>query len=325
MPRFIKAYIKLPASMGICLLFCSGTLSLAPSLTLAQQVTAMEPQSAEGNIGALEPPKFDPTKLELQSHAPAVIHFNVPKTSADLPDVRFGIFDLLVLDKRRQWQILVALDASIVAGDYVIYFNDDQDAPQGKAIPLTVVADTRSNTTYDAHPNLANILVAQPTWPRALSALDFLNSAEPNLPFRAAIDQPLEPITTQIERVRFTSRRATALTMAAESLPPLAEQNPMESVVPLVAPSQGIVTNILEVQDSPTLLILDHGRSLISLFAFNGTPEVSMGSGVAQGQVLANIRISAPARETTQPDFLWWASLNGAIISPQHFIDWPTR
>ncbi len=325
MPRFINAYMKLPASMGICLLFCSGTLSLTPSLTLAQQIAAIEPQSAEENLDALEPPKFDPTKLELQSHAPAVIHFDVPKASADLPDARFGIFDLLVLDKRTQWQIVVALDASIVAGDYVIYFNDDQDAPQGKAIPLTVVADTRSNTTHDAYPNLASVLVVQPTWPRALSALDFLNSAEPNLPFRAAIDQPLEAINTQIERIRFTSRRATALTMTAEPLSTLIGQNPIEAVVPLVAPSQGIVTNILEVPDSPTLLILDHGRSLISLFAFNGSPEVSIGSGVAQGQVLANIRISASDRASTQPDFLWWASLNGAIISPQHFMDWPAR
>lgn len=264
-------------------------------------------------------PRFDPTQLKLQSSAAAILRFDVPKVSADLPSARFGIFDLLVLDKGSHWQIVVALDPSILAGDYLIYFNDAPNAAQGKAIPLTIVAHSQPAAGQSAP---APVVSARPSWPRALLALNFLNSSEPKLPFVTAVEKPLEPRMTRIEQIRSVTRQATGLVLSQDAMRQLTAQGLDDGAIPLVAPSQGIVANLLESQGSPTLLILDHGRSLISLFAFNGEPQVDIGAGVEQGQLLANIRLTEPANNTAQPDLIWWVSVNGAILSPQQFIDW---
>ena len=237
--------------------------------------------------------------------------FTVPKLNSNLPIARFGTQNLLIIDRTNEWLVVVAIDQNVRSGDYLIYFRYDDEDAQALSIPFAVEEKNRRDFGED-DTFFEDRQPARPTvvWPRNLSAIDFENSSESKLPFSLPNSNLTESIETLVERSRSTPREATAL------------GGQVRNDTTLLAPSQAIVANLIYSEDETWTLILDHGRSTYSLFSFQGEANVTLGSGVDQGQPIAELTPSQGDTNYPQPDLYWWVSLNGAIISPSLLLEW---
>ncbi len=264
----------------------------------------LENDESKPNAAALRPvTSVDINSLNLSVEAGSVLSFTVPKINQQLPIVRFGTQDLLVLDKSNEWQVIAAISEEILGGEYLIYFRYDSEDAEAQALPIRV----RTGDAFVGRADSDSRLIGewQTQWPRSLSALDFDNSSEPNLPFTAIIPRTLSEISTRVSKHR-VEHTATAL-HATLNEPEI-----------LVAPSSAIVSTIENKGNQEHIMVLAHGREVYSIIAFTGEPLVAVGDGVNPEQALAALSGSASsARSIT-----WWLQANNTLISPQHFIDW---
>lgn len=89
------------------------------------------------------------------------------------------------------------------------------------------------------------------------------------------------------------------------------------SGTPVLAPADGVVTNIGDYFFNGNTVFIDHGQGLITMFCHLSEINVEEGQEVKQGEVVA--RVGATGR-VTGPHLHWSVSLTDARVDPELFL-----
>lgn len=286
-------------------------LLIISSTSSAQQTTPAETPTEELEVVS----ELDQLKAsiadDLSVNAGNVLVFSMPKFGTDLPTVRFGTNDLLILEGLNSWHIVCGIPLNTLPGQYLIYYRHSNDEQDALAIHFDVKAPANQLlelfNPLDQHSVLAESLTNLPS-----SVLDFENSGEPTLPLMWPLDTQwndafgayLDDTSLQTQQQWYTA------------------QIPVDTEIR--APSNGLVSNVVNNPESDqSVLILDHGRGLFSVFNTLGTWSQQLGTGVKQGQGLElQLRESTDDAVDTQHILQWQVRLNNTVVNPQQFIDW---
>ena len=233
------------------------------------------------------------------SHPGGVAELTIPKQSAELPEVRYGLHEPVVLDAGDSWRILIGIELETLPGDYVVYVKPGgvdstayvrEFSVEQKVYPV-------QNTPPDGGPVLKF---------SAYSVLDFANTGEPVLPLQFPVDFPdqwVDHFGHIIEAAgsgALNSRNYLSLTTTATA--------------PVIAPQNGIVSNIELAETGLATVFLDHGRGLYSIIGGVADLSVEVGNGVVAGAVIGKIPTN---NSNNQPQTITWQTrLNGVFVIP---------
>lgn len=255
---------------------------------------------------------------QFSNYPGGIVDLTIDKEGSELPDVKYGLNDVAIFDRKDHWQVLIGIDQNTLPGDYLLYVkhaNDDKSAFHQKF----TVAQKEPIFTNPLKTNFdLNSLRHE-----RFSDLNFNNTVEPALPLNYPLagqwtDQfgALE-ISEEDDDIRvrnYISLSTTQLTTV------LAPQNGIVSRVIENTDNQvseGINITSSNTQSGPTsyTLFLDHGRGLYSILSGVMDITIEPGNGVLAGAVLGKIY----TRDTSnnEPHTLFWQTiLNEAYVNP---------
>ena len=257
-----------------------GTLALL-ILCLATQIAHAQPVSAS---------KYN--------HPGGIVELYIPKMSARLPQVRFGIREPVLIEQKDHWRILIGISLATVPGEYVAYVKQI-DEP---AFNLSFVVEPK---TFAVRKNPLNAQDSHyATTHTVFSELNFSNTVQPLLPLQQPITGKWPDLFGQIivhETSELRAQNYVSLTTTELSN--------------ITAPQNAIVSRIVFDKSATELatIFLDHGRGLYSIISGVSDVTVETGNGVVAGAVLGKMPtkpISSPATVT------WQCVINGVYINP---------
>lgn len=239
-----------------------------------------------------------------------VVEFEITKESTDLPEVKYGIRDVTIIDQQSHWRILLGIDLKTLPGEYLVYVKDQSENSSAYSLKFEV---SQQKTQF-----FSSITAGSTTsiYHDKFSDIEFENSVQPELPLQyPAKGQWADYFgyvsnSTDIDDI--DSRNYISLTTT--------------ELTPVIAPHNAIVSRIVETSsengDIPKkeyTLYLDHGRGLYSILTGVSDLTIETGNGVLAGAVLGKIHSSDDSN--SQPNVLTWqAVLNGAYINPNILI-----
>ena len=242
-----------------------------------------------------------PFSSEAQSNFPGgYIDLQIEKLNDQLPEVKFGLREPVIIDLDDHWRILIGLDLSLLPGQYVMYYKHTNDDTSGKHKTLEVIQkvypfndleESAPDEMVDYYPQIA------------LSSIDFANTQQPTLP----LSKPLiGDWQQQFGFQWFVEGGDEVITNNAISIK-------ARQFSPVLAPQNAIVSNIIMDQRELATLVLDHGRGLYSVLHGLTDLTVDIGNGVVAGAVLGRL----PALTNIDHSRLVWQTLlNGVFVDP---------
>lgn len=259
-----------------------------------------------------------------------IVQLSWRKQSSELPMVKFGLRETVVLDAGSRWRALIGLNLNTLPGDYVAYIKPGKSDEPAYPIRFEVVQKRYPMVEQASLPDHfpATIL--------PLSNLDFKNSVPPALPWRLPIDTQWNDEFGQIVVVK--GRQETAMQQNFLLFSPSTLSSGMSFVVQ--APQNGIVSRIVPNKtglSSSMTVCIDHGRGLFSILHGIEDLTVETGNGVVAGAVIGVLKSSqpntntasktvtnlSPSLTTSKADnlsagqgLIWQSVLNGAYINP---------
>ncbi len=235
------------------------------------------------------------------------IELQIPKINQEIPEVKFGLRDPVLIEESNHWRILVGLDLALLPGEYVVYFKHGGPDTSGEYLGLTVrqqifpfteISVNDENTT-----SLIDHYVSLP-----LNSLDFSNTQQPSLPMRA----PLAGDWSDHFGHRWLVKGQTEI-VTNNAISVWAPQ-----YASVLAPQNAIISNIEMDEDALATVVLDHGRGLYSILRGLTDLTVDIGNGVVGGAVLG--RLPSLNTDTAQGKLVWQTLLNGVFVDPSLLI-----
>lgn len=248
------------------------------------------------------------------NHPGGIAEIHIPKTSALLPTVKYGLKEPAILENDSYWRVLIGISLEQLPGDYLVYIHEqereDDDGISFKKFQV-------NHKTYPLRDG-NKITVKKLKIFSQLSELDFSNSQPPTLPmqwpFNAQWDTGFGDIFLQGDETtpniqNHTFGDATPLTLVK-------------------APQTGIVCNIDQSKNGLYTVVIDHGRGIYSLLHNLDDITVELGNGVVAGAVLGKVAAdNKPSTSSTQPELTkqrekmgkpvyWQVQLNGVFVNP---------
>ena len=223
----------------------------------------------------------------------------VEKVSSDLPDIKFGTREPVVIDQQSQWRILIGIDLQMLPGEYLVYFKSaikDSSAEHRKfrveqhSYPLHGQQDTSITDTYQQH--------------QSLTEIDFSNTQQPELPL-------LYPATGQwADFFGHTVFDGSGQHVVAQNLVSLTTTE----LLSVKAPQNAIVSKIVTHANRTSTIYLDHGRGLYSIIGGLDNLSVETGNGIMAGAVIG--KLPAPTSNGEPKRLTWQCVLNGVYVNP---------
>ena len=133
--------------------------------------------------------QIDPTNF---NHPGGVVELFVPKTSANLPLVRFGIREPIVIDENDRWRILIGISLATVPGEYLVYVKQLDEPAFDLHFDVQPNASAVTENTIDAQ---SNVYMTDHT---KFSELDYSNSVQPLLPLNPPVNGQWSELFGQI-------------------------------------------------------------------------------------------------------------------------------
>ena len=228
------------------------------------------------------------------------IDLKLEKLNNNLPEIKFGLREPVIIDEQAHWRVLIGLDLALLPGQYVLYYKHAGDNSSGehktievlqKVYPFQDLREADLDNTID---NYA---------PVEISSIDFSNTQQPQLPLMI----PLEGDWTLKFGYQWIVEDANdVITSNAISI----QAGQYSSVL---APQNAIVSNIVMDEQELATVVLDHGRGLYSILRGLTDLTVDIGNGVVSGAVLG--RLPAPT-DVAQSKLVWQTQLNGVFVDP---------
>lgn len=269
-----------------------------------------------------------------------VVDLRWPKTSDELPIVKYGLSEPILFDLGDSWRCLVGLELDTLPGEYVVYVKEsDSELP---AFALRFSVEQRLYPVFTARIPKAEYSQRIDKF----SILDFVNSIPPELPLQPPVDIDWQDTFGRVfvdenqaqSSSDFVSQNGQILSIATVST---------GGALVVVAPQNGIVCNLYPSpnrragDDESMLLIIDHGRGLFSCLDGIRDLTVELGNGVVRGAVLGKVqreqrgtegnrsafdtkakqtesRLTATTTnaEAEQIAFRWFCIINNAYVNP---------
>ncbi|MEO0367455.1 MAG: hypothetical protein AAF197_01580 [Pseudomonadota bacterium] len=235
-----------------------------------------------------------------------LLSIEIDKSSAELPIARFGLNNVVVLDRKTYWRILCGISLDTLPGRYLVYYHGNPTQEQPRSLNFTVEPSPPDSLNAivplsDLSADVPNALMSQ----TLTTTLEFENSSEPSLPFIT----PINNANREVNETQLAIDDSGGLWMQLN--PTLDSQ--------IIAPSHGIVSAITKNDLGWFKVILDHGRGALSVIATKAPLLVKVGSGVTRNQALTRSFVNEA--DTTAPASAYWqVVLNKATIDPLELV-----
>lgn len=228
------------------------------------------------------------------------IDLKLEKLNNNLPEIKFGLREPVIIDEQAHWRVLIGLDLALLPGQYVLYYKHAGDNSSGEHKTIEVLQkvypfqDLRETNLDDAIDNYA---------PVEISSIDFSNTQQPQLPLMIPLGGDW---TLKFGYQWIVEDTNDVITNNAISI----QAGQYSSVL---APQNAIVSNIVMDEQELATVVLDHGRGLYSILRGLTDLTVDIGNGVVSGAVLG--RLPAPT-DVAQSKLVWQTQLNGVFVDP---------
>ena len=228
------------------------------------------------------------------------IDLKLEKLNNNLPEIKFGLREPVIIDEQAHWRVLIGLDLALLPGQYVLYYKHAGDNSSGEHKTIEVLQkvypfqDLREADLDDTIDNYA---------PVEISSIDFSNTQQPQLPLMV----PLQGDWTLHFGYQWIVQGSNDV-ITSNAISIRADQ--YSSVL---APQNAIVSNIVMDEQELATVVLDHGRGLYSVLRGLTDLTVDIGNGVVSGAVLG--RLPAPT-DVAKSKLVWQTQLNGVFVDP---------
>ena len=228
------------------------------------------------------------------------IDLKLEKLNNNLPEIKFGLREPVIIDEQAHWRVLIGLDLALLPGQYVLYYKHAGDNSSGEHKTIEVLQkvypfqDLREANLDDAIDTYA---------PVEISSIDFSNTQQPQLPLMIPLGGDW---TLKFGYQWIVEDTNDVITNNAISI----QAGQYSSVL---APQNAIVSNIVMDEQELATVVLDHGRGLYSILRGLTDLTVDIGNGVVSGAVLG--RLPAPT-DVAQSKLVWQTQLNGVFVDP---------
>lgn len=244
------------------------------------------------------------------SYPGGVAELTIAKQSDDLPDVKFGLNEPVVMEYSSYWRILIGLSLETLPGDYVSYIKPAIEGASGQyekvivkqhIYPFSEYSELNAKTSQQA------ILKTH----KSFSDIDFSNTQQPSLP----LQWPLEGRwSNNFGHKLYDLKHATLHIPNAIVI----STTRLSSVI---APQSAIVSKIETSDSGVSTVFLDHGRGLYSILSGLSDLTVELGNGIVSGAVIGKLPAgsdetsndSSPATRT----LIWQTVMNNTYVDPQ--------
>jgi len=237
-----------------------------------------------------------------------VIELHLEKQSDQIPDIKFGLADPIIIEYKDYWRVLIGVGLDVLPGEYVMYYKPNYDGASGEYRSLSVEQKVYPFTKYQA--NQAKELQRAHQTHDSFSDLDYENTQQPTLPLNLPVNGTW---SDYFGHVLFDDKTSRMLTPNA-----LVLQSSEETVVR--SPQNAIVSKVRTNQAGISELVLDHGRGLFSVLSGVSDLTVETGNGIVAGAVLGRlIDVNRPTirqAPVERPKLVWQTVVNGAYVNP---------
>lgn len=224
-----------------------------------------------------------------------LVELLIDKQSSQIPEVRYGTHEPVILEQDKHWRVLVGLSLETLPGEYLIYVKRATEGSRAFAQTFNVEQKNYPllNDNY-----LPDDIYATHT---SVSDLDFSNTEQPSLPLSYPVQgswvkqfgQVLNTKKNDVIRQNLISINVTQISI-------------------VTAPHNAIVSRIETDESDVSSLILDHGRGLYSIIRGVTDLSVEIGNGVVAGAVLGK----TPYYEGRTSLIRWQCVMNGVYVNP---------
>ena len=240
------------------------------------------------------------------NHPGGVVEVNIERLSSELPEIRYGLDEPVILEHPDSWRILIGIDRATLPGEYIVFIKRK-------------LQDARAfHETFQIQQKTLTPIIQQ--WPddlpakinhEQLSDLDFTNTEQPGIPLQLPAQGDWKNTFGQnlmlAGQQRSTEVNFTMLTAVQNQL--------------ILAPHNAIVSKISPFSLNPSkpnnnqpeatplyTMVLDHGRGLRSIISGISDLTLKTGNGVVKGAVIGKV-----GKNKT---LFWQSMMNNAYVNP---------
>jgi hypothetical protein len=224
---------------------------------------------------------------------------SIEKQSDDLPEIKYGTRDPVVMDLAGQWQVLIGISLQTLPGEYLLYIK-----PAVKDMPAQHKTFNVKQYSYPLHSETNRSITNSFREHEQLSEIAFENTQQPYLPLLYPADgqwsDSFGHTVYDMDEQKSVAQNLVSLTTT--------------KLLTVVAPQNAIVSKIETDANQASTIFLDHGRGLYSVVGGVTDLSIEVGNGVLAGAVIGKL---PPQSSNEEPKKLTWQCiLNGVYVNP---------
>lgn len=239
-----------------------------------------------------------------------IAEFKITKQSSNLPEVKFGLREPVIIDVKGYWKVLIGLDLNLLPGEYVSYIkNEISDTEDTIGEHKTVLV----RQMIYPFVQLERTNTPSNSWPIRLehedfSDIDFANTQQPSLPLKF----PFEGDWSNTFGHKMYDTNSDTLHV------PNSITVTTTRLGTVVAPQSAIVSKIKQTSDGSYTVFLDHGRGLYSVISGLDDLTIEIGNGIVAGAVIGKLPSNRNNGKQTMSTkrLVWQTVLNGTYVNP---------
>lgn len=234
-----------------------------------------------------------------ENYPGGIAELRVEKKSSELPEVKYGLQDTVILDAGSHWRVIIGLALDTLPGSYLTYVKPN--VKDSSAFVEKFQVEQKVYPIHEKSPGYRVQLLHQ-----QLSELNYSNSAEPEFPLLL----PVNSLGQWQDNFGHLYQDPNSLKLMTQNHIMLETT----ALAPVLAPQNALVTKITIDENQLSTIYLDHGRGLFSIISGLRELSVSVGNGVVAGAVLGKLPTLS---NNNQPSTLYWQCiLNGVLVNP---------
>jgi hypothetical protein len=244
---------------------------------------------------------------ETDSHYPGgVIQFSVEKRSEDLPEVKYGLAELAIIDRGKDWNVIMGIGLDTLPGEYVVYIKHGIKGQSGQFQKIQI---RHHNYPFiEAKPKNAKLYNGLLLKHNSFSSIDFSNTQQPSLP----LGLPLEG--------EWGDYFGYNIKIAPKQ--PLETPNAVSLITtelaPVRSPQSAIVSKIETMDNGLKRVFLDHGRGVYSIISGLSDLTIEVSNGIVAGAVIGKLPSGNNNANTANNSkrLIWQTVMNGEYVNP---------
>jgi len=228
-----------------------------------------------------------------------IISLSFDKQSPDLPIVKYGLAEPVLIEQKDRWQIIVGISLTTLPGDYLVFVD-----PQNDDSPFTLHFNILPRSFAELPSSSLPVSITH----KRFSNLDYQNTQQPTLPLDYPVSGKWHNVFGHID----TSNPEKTLQRNYISLS-------TTQLITVQAPQNAIVSQLTQNDDGTSTVFLDHGRGLYSILTGLSDLSIEEGNGINRGAVIG--RLAANESNRLPSKLIWQCVLNGVYIDPELLLD----